>query len=336
MKPEHKLAAKVGVVLGIVLIIVVAYYAGALAQFGWSPPQMAQLPSSTNSPSGPSSQFANPVGTFWIYDSAYETLSPSSTSASYFTYYALRGGSYIPLGSAGMTGYTQVETTLSDNGVIYAVPTPASNEIFDSAKTAQSNSAIQSITFKDITGDGEPEFVCAVSLNQVAKPASGYPELSLVAFYFSADPSAVTLSSPADIVAGTSVASNYIEWYLTFSGDAKALAFYKIQIKMDTTSTSIAKVVNIQVPGVGTVAGSAMHYWYDSSYQYFEYTVGTGTLGDCGFIKCLSGSPLKVYVSATVQSHLADSPVNVVYTIFGLDYTGSTVTKTDTVQLKTD
>ena len=331
MKPEHKLAAKVGVVLGIVLIIVVAYYAGALAQFGWSPPQMAQLPSATNPPSGSSSQFANPVGTFWVYDSAYETLSPSSTSASYFTYYALRGGSYIPLGSAGMTGYTQVETTLSDNGVIYAVPTPASNEIFDSAKTAQSNSAIQSITFKDITGDGEPEFVCAVSLNQVEPPVQGYPTLTLVGFwYYNAIDDGVAISHPEDIQASRASQANYVEWSLSCNYP-DALAFYKVQVKFDTTSTSDAKVTNVEVPTVGNVAGSAMHYWYDSSYQYFEYTIGTGTLGDCAYMTWQQNAPAKQYVAATITTGLISANVTATYTMFALDFDGSTYAITDNV-----
>ena len=337
MKDEHKLAAKVGVALGIVLLIVIAYYAGAFAPYGWAP--MTVAPSTGNTGTGSTStsnngQYANPVGTFWVYDSAYEALNPAVTSLSYFEYYALRSGSYVPLGSQGATGYTQVETDAADKGLVYAVPVAATNEIFDAAKTAQANSAITAINFKDIFGTGNPEFVCTVSLNQVAKPVSGYPTLSLVAFYYSANPSDVTLSSPSNIVAGTGVASNYIEWSLTFSADAQAMAYYKIQVRMDVTSTSEAKVINIQIPGVGTVGGSSMNYWYDSSYQYFEYTVGTGTLGDCGFITCGLNQPLKEYVSVTVQSHLTQN-VNITYTLFGLDYQGNTITKTDTAELTT-
>ena len=343
MKEEHKLAAKVGVVLGVILLLVVAYYGGAFTQFGYAPPSMTQLPSGGTSGTGATSgssgtsgtTYANIVGTFWLYDQAFYSLNPSETSNSYMEWYALRGGSYVPLGNAGGNGYTQVETTAADNGVVYAVPVQGSGQIFDAAKTAQANSAITAINFKDITGTGNPEFVCTVSLTQVAKPVQGYPSLSIVAFYLKDASSDVTLSTLSNLVAGTSQASNYVEWYLTFGHAAESLAFYKLQVKMSTTDTSIAKVANIEVPGVGPVQGSALHYWYDSSYQYFEYTVGTGNLNDCGFINVPLSAPLKVYVSATISTHLVSSPVSVTYTVFALDNTGATVTFSDTISLTT-
>ena len=136
------------------------------------------------------------------------------------------------------------------------------------------------------------------------------------------------------MVAGTSQASNYVEWYLTFGHAAESLAFYKLQVKMSTTDTSIAKVANIEVPGVGTVQGSALHYWYDSSYQYFEYTVGTGNLNDCGFMTWTLNEPAIQYCTTSIQTGaIPGSAIAVTYTIFALDYTGSTVTITNTVNV---
>jgi len=332
MNKEQSLAAKVGVVLGIIIILVIAFESGVFNGKGLSQLPGAGGTSQNNNQAG--SQYANPVGTFWIYQNNYDGIVTSNSigTGAGFQFYALRGGSYIPLGG-DWASYTQVETTAADNGVIYAVPTIGSEAsfYFDAAKTAQANQAITGITYKDITGDGEPEFVCAVSLNQVAPPVQGYPTLTLVGFwYYNAIDDGVAISHPEDIQASRASQANYVEWSLSCNYP-DALAFYKVQVKFDTTSTSDAKVTNVEVPTVGNVAGSAMHYWYDSSYQYFEYTIGTGTLGDCAYMTWQQNAPAKQYVAATITTGLISANVTATYTMFALDFDGSTYAITDNV-----
>ena len=335
MNKEQSLAAKVGVVLGIIIILVIAFESGVFNGKGLSQLPGAGGTSQNNNQAG--SQYANPVGTFWIYQNNYDGIVTSNSigTGAGFQFYALRGGSYIPLGG-DWASYTQVETTAADNGVIYAVATLGSTAtyLFDAAKTAQANSAITAINYQDITGSGNPEFVCTVSLNQVPKPASGYPELTLTGFWFAnAIEGDVSLSNGVTgnaIECTTNPQSNYIEWALTCS-HSDALAFYKIQIKFNDISTGDVKVTQATVPTVGGVAGSAMKYWYDSSYQYFEYTIGTGTLGDCAYMTWQQNAPAKQYVAATITTGLISANVTATYTMFALDFDGSTYAITDNV-----
>jgi len=338
MDKEKSLAVKVGVVIGIILILVIAFESGV---FNGKSLAVGTGGNGNSNNNNASSQYANTVGTFWVYQNNYNGIvTSSSISTSYstgagFVFYALRGGSYVPLGGSWST-YTQVETTTADNGVIYAVATLGSTAtyLFDAAKTAQANSAITAINYQDITGSGNPEFVCTVSLNQVPKPASGYPELTLTGFWFAnAIEGDVSLSNGVTgnaIECTTNPQSNYIEWALTCS-HSDALAFYKIQIKFNDISTGDVKVTQATVPTVGGVAGSAMKYWYDSSYQYFEYTIGTGTLGDCAYMTWQQNAPAKQYVDATIQTGNLAGNVTATWTMFALDYDGSTSSISDSV-----
>ena len=334
MKNEQKTALKVGVVLGVLILLVVAFASGV-----FSGNKLSQLPSgnSQSSTSTSTSQYANTVGTFWIYQNTYDALNTNAAASdSEFVFYAYRGSSYVPLGG-NLDSYTQVETTAADHGVVYAVASAASDYIFDAAKTAQANSAITSINFIDITGTGNPEFVCTVSLANVPTPASGYPSLSLIGFFYDQAVGDVSLNSPSAVSLSSFPTTSYIQWSLTDNVANEALAYYKVQVKMNCTSTGDMKVTSMQIPGVGNVAGSALHYWYDSSYQYFEYTVGTGNLNDCGFMTWTSNEPAIQYCTTSIQTGaIPGSAIAVTYTIFALDYTGSTVTITNTVNVVND
>jgi hypothetical protein len=191
-----------------------------------------------------------------------------------------------------------------------------------------------SVTFVDVTGDLTPEFMVKYNMANIPAAASGYPSSTFTGYYFYEDSAAAAIASPADIHGHTTLTTNYIEWTLTISATKRALAYWKVSIKLNTTDPSAAKVDTINIPNVGNVGSAQLHYWYDSSYSYYEYIYGSGLLGDCAFLKVPASSASKFYFTSGIKTTLTAN-VTATITFYELDYTGNTVTDSDEVLLYT-
>jgi hypothetical protein len=198
------------------------------------------------------------------------------------------------------------------------------------------NTRAKQVSFVDVTGDGVKEFMIRLDMSNVPQTLTDFPSVTFNGFYFYEDSASATDGAPADVAAGVALATTSVEWYAQISAANRALAWNKIQVKMNITDTSVAKVVSMQIPGVGTIAESGLEYWYDSSYQYYEYKVGSNGLGDCAFMERGTSDSGKIYITTDIRTDLdatTNTRIACTLTIFELDYTGATVTDTDTVEL---
>jgi len=344
MKPEHKVA----LVAIVAIALIVGYFYGAFASVGLPAPATVgqQNPGGGNqNPGGGNqnpggTQYADSVGTFTMKDNAYNALSISAAlslgSAVDQFWYANRNGQWILLGPHTATTGTNVEVVAQDGGAVYVVcmTHTTSTYIFAAAKTMSMNSRALSSQFVDVTGDGVKEFAVKLDMTRIPLPASDFPSITFNGFYFDEDAASATISSPTDVTAGATLVTSSVEWAESLSAQSHCLAWYKVQVKMNTTDSGVAEVESIQVPGVGVVVTSGLNYWYDSSYSYYEYKVGTGQLGDCGFITAGAQDPLKTYITARIKTTLGAVVVTATMTLFELNYAGSTVTDSDPVDLK--
>lgn len=287
-------------------------------------------------------KYANPPGSFIVKDNAYNALDIStaltlgSNVDQYF--YANRNGQWILLGPHTATTGTTIEVLSQDSGSIWVMCAPhtTSTYILDQIMTLQMNSRAKAVQFVDVTGDGVKEFMIKFDMTNVPQALATLPAVTFTGFYYYEDSASTTDGTPADIAVGTSVATSSVEWYLQISATQRALAWNKIQIKMNTTDTSVAKVSSLQVPGIGTLSESGLEYWYDSSYQYYEYKVGSNGLGDCAFMTRSSTDSGKIYLTTAIRTDLdavTNCRITVTMTVFELSYAGATVTDADSVDL---
>jgi len=344
MDKTEKFVVKCLVGILLVFAITIGYFANLYAPYVVSPfATGAGGPGATPPPAGSSDYAYNGrgVGTFTMKDNAYNALDISAaltlaTNVDQY-WYSKRGGLWKQLGGHGASG-TDVELTEADGEIIYMMCAPHSTQtyVLNVAKTLDMNPRSISADFTDATGDGVNEFMIGFDMTDVPKAASGYPSVTFTGYYYYEDSASTTDGGPSDIVVGTALNTTSVEWYLTISATKRALPWYKIQIRMNTTTLSEAKVKSVDVPGVGTVAESALTYWYDSTYQYFEYKgvpVMSGHLGDCRFIAIEALQTTKIYLTTSIQTDLASNDVECVMTVFELSYADGVVTDTDTVNL---
>lgn len=342
MKSEHQFGVKVGLAfVAIFLIGGAALCGGYLEGFGLYSPLTINSGGSGGSGTGDSSgNTVSPPGTFNVKSNAYNSLDISSaltlgTNVDQ-SFYGYRNGQWILLGPHTATTGTDLEVTAQDNGYIYVLCAPHSTQtyVFDQVKTLQMNSRAESVQFVDVTGDGVEEFLVKYNMRNLPASSNDYPSTTFTGFYYYEDTGSTTDGSPDNVAVGTSVATTSVEWYLQISAANRATPWTKIQIKMDTTDTSVAKVTSLSIPGVGTIAEGGLDYWYDSSYQYYEYSIGSN-LGDCGFFTRGSADSGKIYLTTQIRTDLASANITCTMTVFQLNYAGSTVTDADEVSLTT-
>ena len=338
MNSTEKTIVGVFILFSLMLCATFAYFNGNLAFMGLTP-----AGTGTDDGTGdlPASQYAyngRGVGTFTMKDTAYNSLDISTalvlaTSVDQY-WYAQRSGNWALLGPHGASG-TTIELTEADGDYIYVMCAPhtTATYVLDKTKTLTMNPRAKSAQFIDITGDGTKEFVVKLLMTNVPGAASGYPEVTFTGFYYYEDSANTTDAAPQDNNVGTALNTTSVEWYVTLAATKRALPFYKIQVKMNSTTLSEAKLTAVQVPTIGLVQESSLEYWYDSSYQYFEYQIGTGHLGDCAFIQIESNQATKAYLTATITTDLGSDAIACTMTIFELSYADGVVVDSDTVNL---
>jgi len=332
MKDAHKNGIIVASVA--IIILVVAFYNNIFAQYGYPAPTFRQAPGPAPGPT----IVPGIAGTYTMKDIAYNALDISTaltlgTNVDQY-FYAYRNGGWVLLGAHGASG-TDIEVTEADGGYIYVVCMTHGTQAFilDAATSLAMNSRCVSVQFVDVTGDLVKEFAIQYSMANIPKAASGYPSSTFTGYFFAEDSASTTDGAPSNLsIAQTSVTS-YVEWYLTISAVKKALAFWKVQVKINNTDTSIGHVESLNIPGVGNIGANSLKYWFDASYGYWEWSAGTGLLGDCAFLKVPSASSTKFYFTTGIHTVLGAHNITATVTVYELDYAGNTVTDADDVQI---
>lgn len=226
---------------------------------------------------GPTETGAVPVGTFTMRCNSYDTLDVATnrtlgTDVSVY-WYAYRNG-WILLGSGDNVN---VELEERDNGYIYAVCKTSSSYYLDFSKTQSMNSRVKSVSYEDVDGDSVKEWVFKYSMWNIPPAASGYPQTTFYAYLLTYDSSFAFPAGgqPSDITSiGTSATTKYIPWYMGASVAKKGVAVCKIEIKVNSTSTSLWDLKNVNIPGVGYLSGSSFQQQILESYTVYTYVIG--------------------------------------------------------------
>lgn len=320
-----------------------AYYNNMIP--GYSPyqqyPKQTGDKGTTDTGTGTPTNLELGIGTFTLKDVARNSLD-ISTSLTIGTnvnhnWYAFRNGAWVLVGASGGTTGTDIETEAADNGYIYVVSSIPSGQSYytDAAETVAMNSRVVSSQFVDVTGDTIKEFAFKWNMKNIPEAASGYPSATFTGYYLADDTGSAafpTGGKPSDITGvGTSKVTKFISWYFAMSAEKKAVAVYKIELKVNTTSAAKCKLLNMEIPNRGYVSGTAFSYEKTDSYQIWTYEIGSD-LGDCDYWKLPANHNNKFDLTTSVELTLSSGDVLAwTITIYELAAGQTTVTDTDTV-----
>jgi len=250
-------------------------------------------------------------------------------------WYALRGGSWILLGSGDAADINVEE---QDNDIIYAVVSVPSGQAFyvDYQKILSMNSRAQTVDYKDIDGDNVEEYVFRLDIAKIPY-ASGTGKYSLPCFnvYLLTYDSSHSLTSPGNITSiGTSKVTKYAEWYTTMSAEKKALAISKVVITAGTSDTSKLKLLKVNVPGVGYLDGSSFEQDVLTSTIKWTYSISNQLYG-ADYIKLPVNTQNKFEFTVSLECDLASGDdISLKIDIYYLDSTESLASLTDTIYLQ--
>jgi len=308
--------------LVIILLLGVLWYSG-IVEF------QVEQPSQPTVPSQPSVY----TGLLDVKQKCFDSFDVATSythGTHYNCYWFVNRGGWIQLGSGDLT----IEVTPDDYGYIYAmVSIPSGQNYYVDYKTIpQKNSRVKTVTYEDITGDGNKDFVFKIWVGDVPVPSSGNPTIY---FYpYIAAYQKPSINSPSDISGiGTGAQTKFIEWYLSFANTKKAWIITKVEIKYNSTDETKIDLKNVNIPGIGYVSGSQFTMEETATHTKYTYTIGND-LSNGLWLRYGTNQLNKFPFDTKIVTHLASNDVlDLTITIYGLKPDGSLESVTDTVQL---
>ena len=249
-------------------------------------------------------------------------------------WYAYRNG-WILLGSGDGADINVEE---ADRNTIYAVVSVPSGQNYyvDYQKILQMNTRAKSVEYRDIDGDNVEEWVFKLDISNIPY-ASGTGKYSLPCFniYLLTYDSSFSWPSggkPSDETGvGTSPVTKYIEWYISLSGEKKALALSKVVLTVNTSDVSKVTLKKLNIPGIGYLDGSSFDQDVLSDQIKWTYEC-SNTLYGANYLKLPVNSLNKFEFTAAVELDLDTSDViQFTLTLYYFDPTESLQTAYDTV-----
>jgi len=323
----------------VLLVLFLANQAGFLGPKiqvpGLQQQQQQQQDTGGQSPSGPSYVSGIVTTDTAAFDSLDIATSRTVGTNVNVYWYALRGGSWVLLGSGDAA---DINVEKQDNNIIYAVCSVPSGQSYyvDYQKVLSMNSRAQSVEYKDIDGDNVEEYVFRLNVKDIPY-ASGTGKYSLPCFnvYLLTYDSSHSLTSPGNVTSiGTSKVTKYAEWYTTFSAEKKALAISKVVITAGTSDTSKLKLLKVNIPGVGYLDGSSFEQDVLTSTIKWTYTVSNMLYG-ADYVKLPVNTQNKFEFTTVVECNLASGDdISFQIIIYYLDTTESLQSLTDTIYLQ--
>jgi len=330
------------VLLACLVVLVLVLFAN---QAGYvTIPFLSQQPTGPSGPSGPSGPTTPTVTTGIITTdvAAFDSLD-IATSRTVGTnvnvyWYALRGGSWVLLGSGDAADINVEE---QDNNIIYAVVSVPSGQSYyvDYQKIKSMNNRVQSVEYKDIDGDNVEEWVFRLDIKNIPF-ASGTGKYSLPCFnvYLLTDDTGSfafpTAGKPADLTSvGTSKVTKYLEWYTALSAEKKAVAVSKVVLTVNSSDISKVKLVKLNIPGIGYLDGSSFEQDVLTSSIKWTYTISNQLYG-ANYLKLPVNSLNKQEFTTAVELDLASGDVlQFTLTIYQLDSAEGSVSDSDSVNV---
>lgn len=327
---------KILAAIGIILILLIAYYAGGLAWLGISPPTEPE-PTNGEPPTGWLG------GTFDLTIAGRNSLDSSASLVvgTDFTgdFYAYRSGSYVFLGAGSATG-TQIESEPSDNGYIWLLTEEINTKYYyaDIPSTLSKSTYISEKRWTDADGDGDKEFVFKISLWNIPKPASGYPSRTFYPYFMAESgqgtaANALTINAPDNITVGTATTTKYIGWESALSAEKMAVGIYKVEIVINSTDSTKWILDKVNVPGAGYLDGSQFVEDVRSADTKYSYVIGND-FDNIIYWKVPSGTQNRFDNTVALRCTFgADEFYDVTLTIYQWTYDRVSVSDSDTVQL---
>jgi len=194
---------------------------------------------------------------------------------------------YNTIGSGSGNTHT-IDTAM--NSMLYVATSVPSAQAFFIAPSATAdrnlNPRIIDFTFKDVTADGQKEWVFKVDLHDMPPPVAGQVASSITLYINSYDDGATTLNSPADTrsVGETAGQLTWVRWEQTVGAET-ADPVYEYEIRMNTTTTSLwdRGTTVLQIPNIGSVSLSDFAESQDGTNTFYKYTLGS-TLKDANYV----------------------------------------------------
>lgn len=323
----------------ILLVLGVAFFANQAGYLG-TKIQIPGLTVTQPPPSQPPSGTAYTKGIVTTDVNAYDSLDVATaravgTNVNVY-WYAYRTG-WVLLGS-GDAADINVED--QDRNTIYAVASVPSGQNYyvDYAKMTTMNSRIRGVEYKDIDGDNVEEFVFRYDVADIPY-ASGTGKYSLpsVNVYLLTYDNSFTwpaAGKPADKTSvGTAKVTEYLEWYVSLSGEKKSLALSKIVLKVNTSDTSKVALKKLNIPGIGYLDGSSFTQDVLSTETRWTYTI-SNLLLNADYVKLPVNTMNKFDLTTTVEVDLATgNKLDFTLTLYYLDATESLQSTSDVVEL---
>lgn len=249
-------------------------------------------------------------------------------------WYALRSGQWVLLGSGDAADINVQE---GDSNVIYAVCSVPSGQSYyvDYNKILSMNSPlVTSVQYTDVDGDGVKDLVFRLDISDIPF-ASGTGKYTLPSFnvYLITYDSSHSISSPADIVAGTSKVTKYVEWYTTMSTSKKALAVTKIVLVANTSAIEEITLDKLNIPGIGNLDGSNFEQSVLSTETRWTYTISSQLYG-ADYIELPVNQLNKFQFTTTLTVTLSTNHIQVTLYIYYLTSAGATASLSDPVVIK--
>ena len=312
--------------IAVLLIFLVIFGFGVYTNWTFKLQQAGQP---TPTPTG-----AAPAGTFTMRTTVYDTLDVATnrtlgTDVKVY-WYAYRNG-WVLLGSGDNVN---IEIEDRDGGYIYVVCETSSSYYLDYAKTQSMNSRVKSVTYEDVDGDSVKEWVFKYSMWNIPPAASGYPQTTFYAYLLTYDASFAfpTGGQPSDVTSiGTATVTKYIPWYMSASAEKKGVAVSKIELKVNSTSTSKWDLKNVNVPGVGYLSGSSFQQQILETYTVYTYVVGSN-LKDAVYWQLPANVNNKFDLTVGIEFHLSTGDVlQWTLTVYQLTPSETSITDADSV-----
>ena len=243
----------------LIAIVVYGYYQGWFDQF--LPSQSTAPPPATTTP-GERQNYEQGIGTYNVRTSAHCSLD-MATSYTVGTeckvyWYKRHGTEWINV-ATGDNKYVSLKP--EDNGYLWVVVKIPSGQNYyvDYQKIISSNAPdVDMYLYTDVDGDLVKEFAFRYDVRGVAIPSSGYPVVWFYVFLLPYDTSFTGLNDLSnDTGIGGSTTTKYYDYYLSFSASKKAVAIYKVELRIGTTDETKFEFKRLEIPGIGLVLSSA-------------------------------------------------------------------------------
>lgn len=280
----------IGIVLVVVVFLGLAQY-GYLAQYGIKP-FLSQTGNgnngSNNNINTGGDNYANGIGKFLMNWQAADSAAPGTaltigTNFNMFAYHYV-SGTWTPDGAAYAPASNNYFTaTAQDGGYMWIVvkPIAGQNYYIDYQKILNTEGGfVKSYLYTDVDGDGKKEWAFQYSLVGTQAPSGTYPVATFLNWaleYDSSGPTFNTLAADAGI--GTSITTQYLNWFYNVSASQKSIAVYKIEVKFNTTNTTYMKLDKVEFPTLGFIDGSSFTQTLTDTNTLYDYQIGQNLNG---------------------------------------------------------